>query len=353
MGDIMEEVGKNLKRIRLLKNLSLKEAGFLLNMSAPAVSKYEKGEIHPDSQKLIEFANAYNVKVLDLLKSYNVPEMKFNSFRKRERLKGENLELLKEIIQNKVSDYLEVIELNKLKSSNNKIKKYTCNNEQDAELAAEEFRKNYKLSINQPIPDLINILENIGILIIEIDNSNGKFSDFDGLSEVVGNVPLIVLLNNIDGERQRFTIAHELGHLVLNVKNKDLNEEKMCNKFASSLLMPKDAVINEFGISRNTISFYELRAFKNEYKVSMAAILYRLKELNIISEYLYKKYNISFSSKGYKKHEPDPIDPEKSYQFKRLVHKLEVNNIISLNKACELLEITIDEYNEEDNNYRY
>ena len=349
----MEEVGKNLKRIRLLKNLSLKEAGLLLNMSAPAVSKYEKGEIHPDSQKLIEFANAYNVKVLDLLKTYNAPEMKFSAFRKRQRLQGENLELLKEIIKNKVADYLEVIELNEIRTNNNKIKKYPCNNEIDAELAAEEFRKNYKLSINQPISDLINILENIGILIIEIDNANGKFSDFDGLSEVVNDVPLIILLNNIDGERQRFTIAHELGHLVLNIKNQNLDEEKMCNKFASNLLMPKEAVIKEFGISRNNISFYELRAFKKEYKVSMAATIYRLKELNIISEYLYKKINISFSSKGYKKHEPDPIEPEKSYQFKRLVHKLEVDNIITLNKACELLGITIDEYNEEDNNYRY
>ncbi len=349
----MEEVGKNLKRIRLLKNLSLKEAGLLLNMSAPAVSKYEKGEIHPDSQKLIEFANAYNVKVLDLLKTYNAPEMKFSAFRKRQRLQGENLELLKEIIKNKVADYLEVIELNEIRTNNNKIKKYPCNNEIDAELAAEEFRKNYKLSINQPISDLINILENIGILIIEIDNANGKFSDFDGLSEVVNDVPLIILLNNIDGERQRFTIAHELGHLVLNIKNQNLDEEKMCNKFASNLLMPKEAVIKEFGISRNNISFYELRAFKKEYKVSMAATIYRLKELNIISEYLYKKINISFSSKGYKKHEPDPIETEKSYQFKRLVHKLEVDNIITLNKACELLGITIDEYNEEDNNYRY
>ena len=61
----MQEIEKNLKRIRLLKNLSLKEAGILLNMSAPAISKYEKGKIHPDSQKLIEFANAYNVKVID------------------------------------------------------------------------------------------------------------------------------------------------------------------------------------------------------------------------------------------------------------------------------------------------
>ena len=173
----MKEVGKNLKRIRLLKNLSLKEAGLLLNMSAPAVSKYEKGEINLDSQKIIEFANAYNV---------------------------ENLELLKEIIQNKVSDYLEVVELNQIKTTNGKIKKYTCNNEIDAELAAEEFRKNYKLSINQPISDLINILENIGILIIEIDNTNGKFSDFDGLSEIVKDVPLIVLL------------------MILTVKDRDL-----------------------------------------------------------------------------------------------------------------------------------
>ena len=349
----MMEVGKDLKRVRLLKNLSLRDAGLLLNMSAPAISKYEKGEIQPDSQKLIKFANAYGVKVIELLKSYDIPEMKFSAFRKRQRLKGENLELLKEIIQNKVADYLEVIELNEVKTIDNKIKKYMCSNENDAELAAEEFRKNYKLSINQPIPDLINTLENIGILIIEIDNTNGRFSDFDGLSEVVKGIPLIVLLNNIDGERQRFTIAHELGHLVLNIKNSDLNEEKMCNKFASSLLMPKGAVINEFGISRNNISFYELRAFKNEYKVSMAATIYRLKELNIISEYLFKKITISFSSKGYKTHEPYPIEPEKSYQFKRLVHKLEVDNIISLNKACELLGMTINDYNNEDNNYRY
>lgn len=118
----MKEVGKNLKRIRLLKNLSLKDAGLLLNMSAPAVSKYEKGEIHPNSQKLIEFANAYGVKVLDLLKSYNPPEMKFHSFRKRQRLQGENLELLKEIIQNKVADYLEVIELNEIKKVIIKLK---------------------------------------------------------------------------------------------------------------------------------------------------------------------------------------------------------------------------------------
>lgn len=350
----MDGIGKNLKRVRLLRDLSLREASKLLNMSAPGLSKYEKGEIIPNSQKLIEFANVYKVKVLDLLNVYNVPEMKFNSFMKRQRLQGKNLELLKDIIQSKVANYLEVIEMNRIDSDNIKLKKYICNSFEDAEDAALKFRKDYDLSKNQPISDLINILENIGIIIVQIENQNNRFADFDGLSEKINNIPIIVLLDNItDGARQRFTIAHELGHLVLDIKDSDIDEEKLCNRFASALLMPRGAIINEFGSSRNNISFFELRAFKMEYKVSMAATVYRLRELNVISEYLFRNINIFFSKNGYKKEEPDLIGAEKSYQFKRLVHKLEADNIISLNRACELLGISINEYNIEDNNYRY
>lgn len=341
----MNEIGKNLKRIRLLENLSLEKAGKLLNMSAPAILKYEKGEIVPNSSKLIEFANAYGVNVSDLLKSYNVLDMKFTAFRKKQRLQGQNLELLKEIIQNKVADYFEVIRLNEIKSSNVNLKKYSCNNIEDIEKIAEKFRKDYDLSINQPISDLISVLENIGILIIQIDNYNNKFSDFDGLSEVVDNIPIIVLLKESDGARQRFTIAHELGHLILKITNKELDEEKMCNMFAGALLMPSKAVIREFGNNRSNISYYELMAFKCEYKVSITSIIYRLKELNIISDYLFKSIN--------SKKKQEFIIPEESYQFNKLVYKLEVDNIISLNRACELLGITADEYNFEDNNYRY
>ena len=348
----MNEIGKNLKRVRLLKNLSLEKAGKLLNMSAPAIAKYEKGEIVPNSQKIIEFSNAYGVKSIEFLKSYNVPQMNFSSFRKRKRLKGKNLELLKEIIQDEVSKYLEVINMSTLRD-NIKIQKYKCSNIEDAENAANDFRNNIEISNIQPISDLINILENLGIVIIQIKNYNNRFDDFDGLSEIVNNIPIIVILDDIkDGARERFTIAHELGHLILKIDDKNLDEEKLCNRFASALLMPKKAITNEFGISRNKISFYELKAFKNEYKVSYSAIAYRLKDLKIISEYLYKKISI-FLSQNIGKNDPEPIIPEKSYQFKKIVHRLEVDNIISLNKACELLGVSIDEYNIEDYNYRY
>ena len=347
----MSGIGINLKRIRLLKNLSLNEAGKLLNMTATAVSKYEKGEIIPDSKKLIDFANAYNVNSIDLLKVYNAPKMKFNSFRKRKRLVGKNLELLENLIQDEVAKYLEVIELNNTVLQSIKLKKYLCNSLEDAENAANDFRNFIKISNKQPISDLTNIFENLGIVIIHIKNPDERFTDFDGLSEFVNNIPVIVILDGIkDGARQRFTIAHELGHLLLNIKDEELDEEKLCNRFASALLMPKEAVINEFGLSRNHINFFELTAFKLEFKVSYTAIAYRLKDLNIISDYFYKNLSI-YLSQRIGKNDSNPIQPETSYQFKKIVYKLEADEIISISKACELLGVSIDEYNKEDNNY--
>lgn len=347
----MNIIGNNLKRIRLLKNLSLKDAGGLLNMTATAISKYEKGEILPDSKKLIDFANAYEVKSTNLLKAYSAPKMKFTSFRKKKRLTGQNLELLEELIQDEVAKYLEIIEMNNIDDTNIKLKKYACNSFDEAEKAANDFRNYIKISTKQPISDLINILENLGIVIIQIKNPDNRFDDFVGLSEIVNNIPIIVLLDGIkDGARQRFTIAHELGHLVLKINNEQLDEEKLCNRFASSLLMPKEAVINEFGTARKNIKFFELTAFKNEFKVSYTAIIYRLKDLNIISEHLYKNLSI-FLSQRIGKNDQNPILTETTYQFKRIVCKLEANEIISLNKACELLGVTVDEYNNENNNY--
>ena len=232
----MNEIGSNLKKIRLLKSLSLKEASNLLNMSSTAISKYEKGNIVPDSLKLIEFANAYDVKTIDLIKSYKTPKMKFTSFRKKKRLTGGNLELLKQLILEEVSKYLEVLNLSNVSINNIKLKKYLCNNLNDAEKAAEKFRNFIEISNKQPISDLINILENLGIIIIQLKNYDNRFSDFDGLSEIVEGVPIIVLLDGInDGARQRFTIAHELAHLILDIKDENIDEEKLCNRFASAL----------------------------------------------------------------------------------------------------------------------
>lgn len=348
----MNIIGENLKKNRLLNNLSLYEAGNLLNMSAPAIVKYEKGEIVPNSEKLIQFANAYKVKTMDLLCSYSLPEMTFKSFRKRKKLTGKRLDLLKKIIQNEVAKYLEVLELNNSNTLSFKLPTYKCDSLQEAENAAENFRKQIiKISDSLPISDLTNILENMGIIILYVKNSNGMFDDFDGFSEIVNNLPIIILLEGEDGARQRFTLAHELGHLVLNV-DETKDEEKFCHRFASSLLMPKTAMVNEFGFSRNKINFYEFIAIKEEYKVSYQAIAYRLNELNIINSYVYQKI-CKYLSKVIGKNDPNKIKPEESLQFKRIVCKLEATGIISLQKAAELIGVSVYEYNIKYNSNRY
>ena len=333
-------VGENLKRIRILKNLSLKEAGELLNMSATAISKYEKGEWKLNSEKLIRFARAYNVKVIDLVQTELPCELKFTSFRKRSRLTGEKLLLLKDLIRKEVSKYLEVVKINQ--SNVFEINKFECSSPIEAEEIALKVRNEVlKISDLQPLHGLTDILENLGIIIVYIENYNGKFKDFDGLSEIVDGIPVIVLLKQDDGARQRFTLAHEFAHLILNINNAD--QEKICNRFASSLLMTKNAMINEFGEKRNRITLSELQYFKKEYQVSYQAIIHRLQELKILTPTSAKNLYIIVNKK-FKNNDPVIINPEISYQFKKTVCKLESSDIITIGRACELLGITVDEY---------
>ena len=333
-------VGENLKRIRILKNLSLKEAGELLNMSATAISKYEKGEWKLNSEKLIRFARAYNVKVIDLVQTELPCELKFTSFRKRSRLTGEKLLLLKDLIRKEVSKYLEVVKINQ--SNVFEINKFECSSPIEAEEIALKVRNEVlKISDLQPLHGLTDILENLGIIIVYIENYNGKFKDFDGLSEIVDGIPVIVLLKQDDGARQRFTLAHEFAHLILNINNAD--QEKICDRFASSLLMTKNAMINEFGEKRNRITLSELQYFKKEYQVSYQAIIHRLQELKILTPTSAKNLYIIVNKK-FKNNDPVIINPEISYQFKKTVCKLESSDIITIGRACELLGITVDEY---------
>jgi Zn-dependent peptidase ImmA (M78 family)/DNA-binding XRE family transcriptional regulator len=347
---MFKNVGENIKRYRLLNNMSLQDVADYLNLSSTAIQKYEKGEIAFSSDRLIQFAKLFNVGIHDLLKVYQKPKIKFNNFRKRKKLVGKRLELLKEIIEKEIANYIEILDMNNYKSENGfVVRRYACSSLDDAEEIANKFRKNINISNLIPISDLTSVLENIGVFLIYIENTNQQFDDFDGLSEVVGNIPIIVLLDNIkDGARQRFTIAHELGHLLMKIEE-NIDEESLCHRFASSLLMPKEALINEFGATRSNISFYELESIKQEYKVSYKAIIHRLKELNIINEsfarHCYIKLNQLFT-----KEDPNPIEPERSNRRKNLIYKLETEGIISTNKACEYLNITYDEYKRKNNN---
>ena len=102
-------VGQNIKRYRTLKGISLRKFGELVGLSHMAIKKYEQGELMPDGDKLIKFAEVLECKVSDLLKDNSNRKELNLTFRKRKTLTGNKLELLKQIVNDRVNNYLDVL----------------------------------------------------------------------------------------------------------------------------------------------------------------------------------------------------------------------------------------------------
>ena len=116
---------------------------------------------------------------------------------------------------------------------------------------ADRVRSAWNLGFD-PIPDLIDVLETNGIRVFMIEAYTEN--KFDGLAARVSGMPIVVVGRHWPGDRQRFTLAHELGHLMLEGRlAQDLDEEKACNRFAGAFLFPRESVRQELGGHRNAI----------------------------------------------------------------------------------------------------
>lgn len=327
-------IGENIKRFRLLRGMSLRKLGELVNMSQTAVNKYEKNILQADGEKLVLFAKALDCDVVDLIKENSNKRILNLNFRKRKSLSGRKLELLKEMLNTKVNNYLDVLELNNISKIN--LNKYKVSSYTDAEVAASKFRNDNNLNELLPLVNLCNVIENLGIIVIIFDNKDEEFDGFDGVSEIVDNTPFICISKDKNYYRQRFTLAHELGHLLLDI-DKELDEEKVCNEFASSLLLPRKAMEAEFGRKRLNISNQEYEIVREEYGVSIKAIIYKLEKYGIISsnyaKISYINYNKIFKEDEMKQ-SLNKIEESKKYQ--QLTLRLLNQDIITISRFNEL-----------------
>jgi Zn-dependent peptidase ImmA (M78 family) len=202
------------------------------------------------------------------------------------------------------------------------------------------------------IPDLTDALEKKGIMVISTNAD--KKSLFDGLQCSVGDFSVIAINAHFPGDRQRLTIAHELGHLVLEgrvVGDLALDKkglEKACTYFAGAFLLPKNEIISHLGSTRSGIEGRELYLLKHEFGISMAAVLYRAKQAGIISEHYLKTGMIEFAKKGWKKLEPgDSYKAEKTYLFDHLLYRALGQDLISEAKAAELAKKSVSDFHME------
>jgi Zn-dependent peptidase ImmA (M78 family)/DNA-binding XRE family transcriptional regulator len=152
-----------------------------------------------------------------------------------------------------------------------------------------------------PLPSLVELLERAGCIVMWCDMSMAKI---DAASyRVVGLPPIIFLNKTLPGDRLRFSLAHELGHLVMHAYPTPAMEQE-ADEFASALLMPA----MDIGPELSGLTLAKAAALKPIWRVSMAALIYRAAALEAITksqaEYLWRVR----AAKGWTTQEPPSLD---------------------------------------------
>ncbi|MBS4168613.1 XRE family transcriptional regulator [Parachlamydia sp. AcF125] len=336
--------GIRLNQARLAAGFSFRTLAQKVGVSATAIQKYETGRIFPSSDVLMEIANSLQISLEHLFRSQNVSlgEIKF---RKKAALGVKAFKAIEFNIRDQLERRLELEHCYPIPPISplnpNEVPLIKINSLEDIEKVALQIREDWKLGFS-PIHDLIDVMENQGIRVIrlEIEEKN-----FDGLFAFVHEEPLIVISKYWPGDRQRFNLAHELGHFFLHDKiPADMDEEKACHRFAGAFLFPKPSVIQEFGEKRGAVEWKELSLAKYKYGLSMAAISYRLKEAQVISESYFQFLRRDLIHRGWRKKEPDPqLPPDEAHIFEQMLFHALGESYISESKAAELLNISLDQ----------
>lgn len=162
-----------------------------------------------------------------------------------------------------------------------------------------------------PIQNLTNVIENEGGIIIDFDFGTKLI---DGLSLVVKNFPPLIFINkDFPGDRLRFTLAHELGHIVMHSFYSETMEAE-ANLFAAELLMPED----EIAPYLEELTLNKLIDLKRHWKVSIAALIERAYQLDKISKRKKQHFYTLLNKQGYRYQEPVDIPHEQGTILKEL-----------------------------------
>lgn len=308
-----------------------------LGVTKQSISKYEKGQMLPDSTILLKMANIFGYNPDFFFRSLTV-RLEQVEFRKRSSLKGKKLAMVKAQVIDSLERYLELEELMNITSDfKNPISDIPINNGLDVEKASKKLLNKWNLGDN-PLPNILEMVEDKGIKVIEVDVGN----NFDGLSTWINDtIPVIVVNRNTDIVRKRFNVLHELGHLLLQIPESTSYQDKelYCNRFAGAMLIPDYVFFEELEGKRHHIYLNELAEIKEYYGISIAALVYRANELNLISNSFFKRFwkrrNVDKNLKleiGYGEYK----GKERSGRFDQLLYRAIAKEIISLSKAAYL-----------------
>ena len=331
---------------RQLRELTQKDLAQEANVSQGMISMVEQGVKEISGDLLQELSDTLKFPEDFFYQDGGNVEPGMRYYRKRSSVKKKHLNRIDaelNIVLRNIKKLLSSVEFIELKVPFLDLEEY--NN--SPSLIAQAVREHWEIP-KGPIKNLTEVIEAAGIIVIPWDFGTRKL---DGFSFTVFNLPPIIFINkDLGGDRQRFTLAHELGHIILHSNRPPIadNEEEQANEFASEFMMPaKDIKSKLFDLDLK-----KLASLKLQWKMSIAAIIMRAKSLDLIT-YNQKRYLFQKLSKlGWRKSEPQELEiPSERPSLLRELIDVHFNELgYSLEELCEVLKIAPADFNKWYNN---
>jgi Zn-dependent peptidase ImmA (M78 family)/transcriptional regulator with XRE-family HTH domain len=173
--------------------------------------------------------------------------------------------------------------------------------------AAEITRIAFRLSPDTPIKNLTHSAEASGVMILSLPLILLNIDAFSTWADMDSERPIIAISSGKPGDRLRFSVGHEIGHLVMHdTLTGDVKTiEQEANDFAAELLMPSCAMRQEF---MKPVTLHTVAKLKVRWGVSMQALIMRARHLSIITDRQAKYLFTQMSAHGWRTREPSNLD---------------------------------------------
>lgn len=294
---------RGLTQSQLSKNTSISQA---------SISKFERGEQPVTEDALEKIAKDLDYPTNFFERDIMPRGLGVSGVFHRKRL-GIPIHILKKIqaeISIRISEIESLLHNVEIKSAHG-FHRYDIEEYENAEQIAELVRAQWKMPIG-PVKNIIETIENAGGIVFKYDLGTRKL---DAQSQWINGIPPIFFVNKeIPTDRMRFTLAHEIGHVVMH-KYPTAHMEDEANRFASAFLMPKDEIVQDLV----PFSLDRVVSLKAKWKVSIAALIMRAFQLGVISSSKKRRYFTQLGILGYRTEEPIELPDEKPCLIRKIV----------------------------------
>lgn len=295
---------------RELRELTKKQLADNIKKTPSAISQIERGLIRPDLETFVSISFALKVPTSFFIerstssKPIELASCHFRSLRSTSQTMRRQSARKGDLCV----DFMELLESKGVLFPEEHISSFSASAGYDDEIekAARGLRRHWNMG-SGPIPNIVKLVESKGIMVLPLPDACHKV---DAYSTWRGPRPCILVSYRKTASRVRFDVSHELGHLALHedAVAGEMKTEHQADRFAGAFLAPRESFLEE---CPRRWSFEAFRRLKARWKMSIAALLYRAKDLGCISISTHRRAMIQLTMEGKRKNEGDEWPMEK------------------------------------------